>query len=261
MASDPVIKKRLLDHLGITRQGLDGRIKTIQKSVAISKDDATYLIAFEQNVKIDDRLDAETLERVSRYAATRRSGKELTRSGNGSAKRPSKAAVVKIASVRVEEIPGLSPAHAREAKVMAEKVYPILYVFENSARDTIARVLEANLGADWWDKVAYSAIRTEVKRRKAQEGEEAWHSKRGDNPLAYLDLRHLPELVGKPKVWPYFREIFPRENWFSAVVDDLNVSRRVIAHMNPLTDDDIKQIEAGFKRWVRQIRAKTHMLP
>jgi len=261
VATDPVIKKRLLDQLEITRQSLDGRIKTIQKSVAISKDDATYLIAFERNVKIDDRLDPETLERVSRYATTRRADKEPTRSANGYANRPPKTTVVKIANVPVEDIPGLLPAHAREAKVMAEKVYPILYVFENSARDIIARVLAANLGADWWDKVAYSEIRTEVKRRKAKEGEEAWHSKRGDNPLSYLDLDHLSDLVGKPKVWPHFKEIFPRDNWFSAVVDDLKVSRRVIAHMNPLTDDDIKQVEAGFKRWVKQIRARAHMLP
>ena len=261
VASDPVIKKRLLDQLGIARQSLDGRVKTIQKSVPIGRDHAIYLIAFEEDVKIDDRLDPETLERVSRYAAQKRAEREPTRSRSGSGGRQSKTAAVKIANVRVEEIPGLSPTHAREAKVMAEKVYPVLYVFENSARDIIARVLEASLGPDWWDKVSYSEIRREVRRRKAQEGDEAWHSKRGDSPLAYLDLGHLSDLVGKPNVWPYFEEIFPRDNWVSAVVDDLTVSRRVIAHMNPLTDDDIKQVEAGFKRWVKQIRARAHLLP
>lgn len=258
---DPTITKRLLDELGITRQAVDSRVKTIQRHLAISKNDATYLIAFEANVKIDDRLDPETLERVSRYAAMRRRGTEPAHGGNGTPKGSPKSALVKIANVQVEDIPGLSPAHAREAGVMAEKVYPILYVFENSARDIIARVLEANLGADWWDKVAYSELKREVKRRRTQEGEEAWHSKRADNPLAYLDLGHLSDLVGKPTVWPYFQEIFPRDNWFSAVVDDLKVSRRVIAHMNPLSEDDIKQVEAGFRRWVKQIRAKAHLLP
>lgn len=264
MATNQVIKKRLLEHLGITRQALDSRVQTIQKYHPIGKDDAVYLIAFEEDVRIDDQLDPDTLERLGRYAAIRRADADSNGSPGGKvkpAKGTPKPTLVKIANLKVEDVPGLSPTHAREAKVMAEKVYPILYVFENSARDIISRVLEAALGPTWWDEVSYSKIRRKVRDRQAAEGDEAWHSKRGDNPLVYLDLSDLAELLRKPKVWQHFKDIFPRDNWFGAVVDDLTVSRRVVAHMNPLTPDDIQQVEAGFRRWVNQIREKAHLLP
>lgn len=45
------------------------------------------------------------------------------------------------------------------------------------------------------------------------------------------------------------------------MVDDLTVSRRVIAHMNPLTTEDIEQVEAGFKKWVKQIKGKADRIP
>ena len=105
-------------------------------------------------------------------------------------------------------MPGLSTVHAREAKEMAEKVYPILYVFENSARDIIERVLEREFGEDWWNQVSWSEARSELERRKEKEGDD-WHSNRGEGPLAYLDLAHLVQLVKKPKVWPFFAGVVP----------------------------------------------------
>jgi hypothetical protein len=264
MATDPVIKKRLLEHLGIKRQSLETRVKTIKRQTPISTEDAVYLIAFREEVPIDDRLDPDTLERIGRYQTKltpQIDQPKAARPGKTSRQRPPTPTVVRIANVSVEDLPGMTPTHAREGKLMAERVYPILYVFENSARDVITRVLEAALGPDWWDQVSWSDARGEVKRRKAMEGKDAWHSKRGEGPLDYLDLGQLVELVGKPKVWPYFSSIFPRENWFAGVVDDLTVSRRVIAHMNPLTTEDIEQVEAGFKRWVKQIKAKADLIP
>jgi len=208
MAVDPVVRERLLKKLGIRRQSLDDRVKTIKSRIPISTEDAVYLIAFREKVPIDDRVDSGTLERVARYQAmsqaeTTPSSKLVKRSGSPS------STVVPIANVKIEDVPGMSAVHAREAKLMAERVYPILYVFENSARDIITRVLEAALGPDWWDQVSWSDARTEVKNRKAQEGDDAWHSKRGESPLAYLDLKHLVQLVGKPKVWPHFSSILP----------------------------------------------------
>ena len=265
MPTNPIIRDRVLAKLGITRQSLDGRIKTLQKRLPMSKEYATYLIAFHEEVVIDDQLDAETLERIGRYhlqlAELPTPRPSSTAPATSSGRRGPREVVVKLAGIDIDGVPGLTAAHAKDAKLMAEKVYPILYVFENSARDIISRVLEAALGPDWWDDVSWSDARSEVKNRKAKEGHDAWHSNRGDSPLAYLDLSHLVALVGKPKVWPHFSSIFPRNNWFAGVVDDLTVSRRVIAHMNPLTPEDIEQVEAGFKKWVKQIKGKADLIP
>lgn len=144
---------------------------------------------------------------------------------------------------------------------MAE-VYPLLYVFENSARDLIATTLSASLGREWWSQVAPQKLVALVKIRRAAEGDEAWHGKRGAEPLHYLDLLDLVTIVTSAKGWPHLRSILAnRQTWFQGIVEDLNVSRRVVAHMNPLSADDIKQVEAAFSKWARQLEAKRDLIP
>jgi hypothetical protein len=45
------------------------------------------------------------------------------------------------------------------------------------------------------------------------------------------------------------------------ITSDMNVSRRVLAHMNPLAADDVKNIEAAFRKWVRQLQAVASLIP
>lgn len=37
--------------------------------------------------------------------------------------------------------------------------------------------------------------------------------------------------------------------------------RRVVAHMNPVAGDDVKNIEAAFRKWVKTLKAKEKLLP
>jgi hypothetical protein len=141
------------------------------------------------------------------------------------------------------------------------KVYPILYLFENSARGVISAVLATALGPDWWLEVTEPKRQKAVRDRKEQEGKDAWHSRRGSSELDYLDLPDLIAIVEHPKAQAHFSGIFPRAHWFSALVHDLNVSRRVVAHMNPLSEADIQQVEAAFKKWSRQLQAKASEIP
>jgi Swt1-like HEPN len=144
---------------------------------------------------------------------------------------------------------------------MAEKVYPVLYTFENSARDVISRVLAAAVGTDWWERVVSKPIKEKVATRMADEDKEPWHSKRGAHPIYYTDFKDLAKIVSGAKAWPHFKKLFPSSTWFEGVIDDLNVSRRVVSHMNPLPADDIKHVESGFTKWVKQMRAKANELP
>jgi hypothetical protein len=41
----------------------------------------------------------------------------------------------------------------------------------------------------------------------------------------------------------------------------MNVSRRVVAHMNPLEEDDVKNIEAAYRKWAKQRKAIDDKLP
>jgi len=146
---------------------------------------------------------------------------------------------------------------------MAEKVFPALYIFENSARNVIVRVLDARAGKDWWSnqKIVAGSLSREVAKRIAAEKKEGWHSTRGTHPIQYVDLTDLPSIVSAPDSWPHFERIFPRQSWVSALFEDMNVSRRVVAHMNPLAEADIRQVEAGFQKWARHLKSIESELP
>jgi len=51
------------------------------------------------------------------------------------------------------------------------------------------------------------------------------------------------------------------QTWLDGIVSDLNVSRRVVAHMNPLAPDDIAGIEVAFRKWAKQLTAMGAQLP
>ena len=93
-----------------------------------------------------------------------------------------------IAGMDVEELPGMTARHVAEARQMAEKVYPMLYLFENSLRDVIERVLKSTYGADWWAKGAPARVKKKAMDRKAAENNEPWHGRRGAREIDYVDL-------------------------------------------------------------------------
>jgi len=120
--------------------------------------------------------------------------------------------------------------------------------------------LEAAVGKNWWTTAAVPKdIHDKARRYRKNELKEAWHGGRGSSPVQYIDLPDLVRLVEHN--WDEFKTIFPRKNWFGSVVDDLNVSRRVVAHMNALTAADVTQVEAGFAKWMRQLQSVQAQLP
>jgi hypothetical protein len=169
--------------------------------------------------------------------------------------------LVTIGNFDVQQVPGMTATHAKEAKMMAERVYPKLYFFENSGRDLITRVLKDAIGDDWWDKVVLPKVRNKAAGRKADEAKDPWHGKRGAALIDYLDLSDLPLIVTAPKAWPHFKKFFDRPSWFQELINELNVSRRVAAHMNPLEEDDVKNVEAAFRKWAKLMKAKADLIP
>lgn len=261
MATNRAVREALLAKLGITRQALSERAKVLKRRTPMTTEDATYVIAHQAGIDIGRHLDHETLARV-RAITDALSAPTAARSDNG---RPSKSSdtttsrrtvELTIAPLAPAGLPGMSPTHAMEAKRMAETVYPLLYVFENSARDLISSVLEARTGKSWWDEIAPKRLKTKAADRIASEGREAWHGARGAHPISYLDLTDLPDLVNTPRAWKHFVDVFPRPHWFDGVVDDMNVSRRVVAHMNPIGADDARLVAAGFAKWSKLLRAR-----
>jgi hypothetical protein len=262
------VHQALQTKLGVTRRAVNMRKTKLQALVGMPDDIALYVEAQREGVPIHRWIkDAAVLAQVAAFAerVAAKDGKTADRSvattstGGRVARKGSSTVAISIAGVKIGALPGLKPSHASEAKVMAEKVYPALYIFENSVRDIIERVLSAEFGDEWWTKVP-SKIREKAEQTKAAESKDPWHGRRGSRELDYLLLSQLWDII--KHYWRLFAPLFPDQAWVQTIITrDMNVSRRVLAHMNPLSADDISNVEHAFRKWAKQLQAVGNELP
>jgi HEPN superfamily Swt1-like protein len=265
VATNPRLKEALLKKLGVTPQALSARAKKRKKRLPMSTEQAVYTIAHDEGLDLSKYLTKEETTEVRDLVA------QLGNSGppNGHSVPPArksgpvapKHVVVSIAGVKFGDVPGLKASHAQEAKAMAERVYPTLYLFENSVRDFIERVLSAKYGTNWWNIAVHKKVRDKAEGFKEDEKKDTWHGKRGRRDLDYLLLSQLWTIIRDK--WKDFEPFFPQgAAWVQNLIEnDMNVSRRVFAHMNPLDEDDIKGLEASFRKWVKHLKAIEDKLP
>jgi hypothetical protein len=54
---------------------------------------------------------------------------------------------------------------------------------------------------------------------------------------------------------PRFNALFPNQARVETLItNDMNVSRRPLAQMNPLSVDDVTNVEVAFRKWVKQLK-------
>jgi hypothetical protein len=268
MATDPRLKADLLKKLEVTPQRLSQLVKARKAELPMSTELATYTIAHDNGFDISKYLDRETTREVRNLISDLRSGR--SRNGDSAASprerltqkksAARKDVKIKFAGVEVGKIPALKQTHADGAKRMAERVYPTLYIFENSVRDLIEVVLKDAFGKDWWTTAVPSDVQKTATKHKESEKKDPWHSARGARDIDYVFLNELWAIIKHQ--WKCFKPLFPDQAWVQTIITrDMNVSRRVLAHMNPLAADDIRNIEAAFNKWVKQLQAVEQSLP
>lgn len=265
MATNRKLRAALLERRNFSPQRLSQLVRRRKDELPMSTEHATYTIAHESGIDISKFLAPDEVATVrDLIAQLRASGGRASRaeSNGGTRTKPAsrKPALVTVGGVNVTRIPGLSATHAAEAKQMAEKVFPMLYVFENSLRDLITGVLEAKYGNSWWDTEVPPKVREKAAERMKSEKREPWHGRRGASPIHYVDLSDLWKIMNNR--WNDFAHLFPSKAWIeSLITSDMNVSRGPVAHMNPLAREDVKNVEAAFSKWARQMKAKASQLP
>jgi hypothetical protein len=139
-------------------------------------------------------------------------------------------------------------------------VYPMLYVIENSMREYVRRIVDARKGVPWWTTLSPTAVRDKIASRMSDEKKNAWHQRRGDHPVDYLDLAELPKVV-RALESEFVPDFMPSLQWFEQFVDELYQSRCVVCHMNPLHKDNIDDVKLRLKKWQRQVQEKQDTLP
>ena len=141
------LRKHLCEKLEIGNRQLNNRIAQRAASLPSTREQALFVLAHEQGLKLQNYL---TPEQIGEVRSLVQGQPTVVPSRSSPRRRPTKNATkrtvaISIAGVKVGDVPGLKPSHATEAKAMAERVYPTLYIFENSVRDFIERVC----GSPW----------------------------------------------------------------------------------------------------------------
>lgn len=252
----------LREKLGSTPQALSQRRQRLQSKVAMPTDIATYVVAQSAGIRLDKYLDLETIETVNRFirdldAVESRTAPAGRAVPSNAAKRRRNGAGRRAIELGRFKVPQgvLSDRHVADAEKMANSAYPVLYVFENAVREFLDAHLTAVYGKDWFDdsKIVSRGTRETVARNRQAEARARYHSQRNARPIYYTNLDQLTSIVKSEKGWKVFKDVFPRDTWFPELVGRFEVSRNVVAHMNPLTKKDIARLEDGLTEWLDQV--------
>jgi len=264
MSAHPEVRNKLLKKLGITSQALNARVGALARRLAIPSDEALYLLAHQNRINLSKALDPATLANVREHVASLHKDTVLDRAAmpprapKEQRPQPARRITVEIGALSVDEVPCMGEAMALQARQLARDVYPKLFLIENSARELISRIMTAARGVGWWSTIEPD-LQEKSKRYAASELRQAWHPTRGKEPIQFVDLPDLVRIVEDN--WDHFKDIFPKKTWFGHFIDDLNVSRRVVAHMSPLKAQGIKYVDASFEKWTSLLKAATAKLP
>jgi len=253
------LKKALLEKLGITKQGLSNRIQKLKKKISMTTEDATYVIAQQEGLILDKYLAVGALDRVRKLHLDTLPIPEASVSQKKGGKVKQKVErVIKIAQEPNLKDPLLPGRKISEAAEMT-KTFLLLYILENSIRETIDQVMTSRYGSDWWESKAPQKLKDRVSTHMSDEQRNMWHQKKGARPIDYLDFIELPKLMNKLQK-EFVPDIIPQFQWFDQLVQEVYKSRCVVCHMNPLHQDNVKAVRLRLTHWQKQIQSKVDLI-
>lgn len=256
------VREALVRRLGVGDKHIYKLAQPLANDAQASAEDGVYLLAAKKGIRLNKYLPEEKVDEIRKLhlqlnpQRAPESHPKSTRKKAPTTPKFYKIQVGKKFTLTDQILPGRI---LKEAEEMSENVYPLFYVLENSIREVISRVMKAKHGDKWWDTKVPNEIKNEVQKRKEKEKENPWHGKRGSHEIYYTDILHLGRIVKNN--WSDFRSILPDDTWLTQKLDEISHSRNPVAHMNPLSQKDIKRIEVYFRDWHDQIKAKTSAIP
>ena len=248
-----MIDKRIIEalrsQLDLSFSKVYARISKVREArgFTISREQAAALLAAENGIDISKYLKKDELSELSKLQIQQ---PVVIRKAEIRRAMPQPKVIQLTSGLQVKE-PLLSNRILGEAVEMKE-IYLIIYIFENSVRNIISSVLAARYGENWWDTKVSPTIQGKVKDRMEKEAANRWHGRRGTAPIFYTDIKNLLSIIRDN--WNDFVDLFPNQNWIESRINDIEMSRNIIAHNNPLDRHDIRRIKVYFEDWVKQIK-------
>jgi len=215
----------------------------------ISRETAANLLAAQMKIDISKFLEEEKLDELRKLREIPRTGLSIVKPQKHSRRQAPEIVSIQLGEKLLQDFV-LPKKLANEAKRMAD-VYPMLYVLENSLRHIIMHVLKNKYGERWWEQRVPLSIRKKVEIRMKQEGRNRWHSRRGSHKIFYTDFGDLSSIIINN--WDDFKEWFPSQRWIQTRLEEIELSRNIIAHNNPLPKREIRRLRLYFEDLRKQI--------
>jgi len=242
------VMQELRDTLKVSDRRIYQMIEDTRKQMVVTREIAAYLLATQNGIDLSRYLSENTLSQVRQAMGAR----PLIVTSKPRVPKESKKQIVLQLGKKLTIIePNLPRKLMNEAYEMSE-VYPIIYLFENSVRYFILKVMESKVGLDWWDSKVSHEIREKVEERLKEE--HRWHGRRGAHKIFYTDLGDLASIITTN--WQNFKDVLPNVAWVTSRIKEFELSRNIVAHNNPLPKREIKRLELYCEDWIRQITTR-----
>jgi Swt1-like HEPN len=259
--ADPKVVAAFKEKAGITDRAVRFRRDKLLELVPGQIDTATNAAAHQAGVKLDKLISPEKVQDAAQYLRLLQQAGAPSPAAPQVASTPKRTAKGKVRDdfklPNVTVPPGTLSARAvADAKRMAERAYPVLYVFENSVREFVDGHLRAEYGKDWWDrpKLVAKGPRESYERNKRAQGNNRWVERKNAHPIYYTELGHLADIVTSEDGWKVFKPILNDQAWVRQHVRAFEVPRNIVSHMNPVINNTIKGLEVRAQEWFDQIK-------
>jgi hypothetical protein len=263
--SKPTLRAALVAKLGNPdRRRLHRLANAARKRYGpMSRADTYAVLADEQGIKLHQYLVEPDLGRVRVIIAAGRDAAPAAENG----KRPRAKTETRLKEIVVDgarfaiDDPILPEQVSADVARMAS-VYPLTYVFENSVRELVTRVMQKKYGADWWKQpMVPKKVFDHVETNKKNEAAVPWHATRGTHDIHYTGIDDLIAIMfATNDNRPTFEAILGKETGVRHLVEIIEQSRHAIAHHRPLPPDEIKRLQLNVRAWQKLMRERKHLI-
>lgn len=250
--SDKKLKAALIKKTRVSRQAIEARVKRIQEKYGPFSPEVAYgIVAQKAGLEVSKSISDQNTLAIIRQEMDR-----IVQLESDDPK-PRPKTIVKSVPVNIgKELKLSDPILKKQVLTDAKEMtttYAELYVFENSVRELINKVLSKKIGVDWWDTSVSKSIKDGAQGRIDKEERNAWHGRRGAHPIYYSDISDLQSIIQRH--WEHFRDIFPDQSWVMVRISEISLSRNIVHHHNPLRKRDRQRLSIYLKDWHDQITA------
>lgn len=256
----PNLAKRIKDKTKWADRTLSNNVQKIATRHSTTTDVALFVIAKENGVGYLGDLKKLSNENRIAFSAVKPAIQPSTRKNSNQKTKVTTRTVSLKTPLGTFSDPYLPASVINHASEMSTTVYPYLYVLENSIRNFINLVMTNNIGANWWStEMTSSALQDIVavaNDRITKESENYYHGNRGAHPLYYIDFTHLIKIVkAKDTIFQrYFANLPGKMNGFLVKLEEIQPSRNVSSHHNPLGKADVNRIYQYLNDWTSQLK-------